>query len=558
MNAPDVTTSFATIFVDALAAAGVRHAVVAPGSRNTPLVLALARHPDIVTDVVLDERSAAFRALGIGIATGSPAVVCCTSGTAVANLHPAVLEAHHACVPLLVCTADRPPELRDWGAPQTVDQAGAFANAVRWYHDPGPPEDLPGAPARWRALAARAVDSAMHPVAGPVHLNLPFREPLVPTGGPLIADAPQQRVTRTNVLDPQLAPSDAQRLAARIAATERGLVVAGFGARVDPQLLRQFSESTRWPVFADPLSNARSGGATISTYDALARVDAFTRAYQPDLVVRVGAPLTSKAANAWLADVPTVLVDPAHRWLDPTRTTVEHVGAGADATLRQLIESLKPTPPTAWTNDWLAADARARAALDKVLDEAVDCEARIARDLADAIPEGGSLVVGSSVPVRALEWAMRPRYGLHVAANRGANGIDGFVSTVGGVAAGNDSRRPVVGLTGDLGFLHDTNGLGALGDGKLVVVDNNGGAIFSYLPPRDLPEFERLFTTPHHLDLVAVARARGVDAERVEAPDDWAGLLKGGPPVVVVPLDAAAASDRHQAMWDAVATAFGG
>jgi 2-succinyl-5-enolpyruvyl-6-hydroxy-3-cyclohexene-1-carboxylate synthase len=557
MTGPDVTTSFATIFVDALAGAGVRHAVVAPGSRNTPLVLALARHPGIVTDVVLDERSAAFRALGIGIATGNPAVVCCTSGTAVANLHPAVVEAHHACVPLLVCTADRPPELRDWGAPQTIDQAGVFASAVRWYHDPGPPEDLPGAPARWRSLAARAVDATLAPVPGAVHLNLPFREPLVPTGGPLLADAPDRRVSRA-VVSSQLVAHDAARLAARVAATERGLVVAGFGARVDSQLLAEFSERSGWPVLADPLSNARADASVISTYDALARVDAFTSAYQPDLVLRVGATLTSKATNAWLADVPAIVIDPAHRWLDPTRAAVEHVGAGAEATLHALIACLEPSRSTEWSGDWRAADARARAALDAVLDEAVDCEARIARDLADAIPEGGSLVVASSVPVRALEWAMRPRTGLRVAANRGANGIDGFVSTVGGVAAAADSTRGVVGLTGDLGFLHDSNGLASLGDAQLVVLDNDGGAIFSYLPPRDLPEFERLFTTPHHLDLVAVARAHGVDAERVEAPDDWAGLLKGGPPVVVVPLDAAAASARHQRMWDAVATAGSG
>ena len=556
MTAPDVTTSFATVFVDELGRSGVRHAVVAPGSRNTPLVLALARHHEIVTHVVLDERSAAFRALGIGIATGRPAVVCCTSGTAVANLHPAVFEAHHACVPLLVCTADRPPELRDWGAPQTVDQAAVFGTAVRWYHDPGPPQDLPGAPARWRALAARAVDAALAPVAGPVHLNLPFREPLVPTGAPLVDDASTRSVTRAQTLAPELDGSDVQRFAARIASTERGVIVAGFGANVDPELLARCSDATGWPVVADAISNARTDACAISTYDALARVDAFTREHTPELVLRVGAPLTSKATNAWLADVPTLLVDPDHRWLDPTRAVVEHIGAAAEPTLRALVDAMQPLPPNDWSDSWRAADARARAAIDAVLDEAVDSEARIARDLAAAIPNEGTLVVASSVPVRALEWAMRPRQGLRVAANRGANGIDGFVSTVGGVAAG--SRGPVVGLTGDLGFLHDVNGVPGLGDAKLVVVDNNGGAIFSYLPPRDLPEFERLFTTPHHLDLVGVARAHGVDAERVECPEDWADLLRSGPSVVVVPLDAAAASKRHQALWDTVATVIGG
>ncbi len=558
MTESDVTTSFATVFVDELVRGGVTHAVLTPGSRNTPLSLAFARHPGVVTDIVLDERSAAFRALGIGIATGQPVVVCCTSGTAVANLHPAVLEAHHACVPLLVCTADRPPELRDWGAPQTVDQAGVFANAVRWYHDPGPPEDLPDAPARWRALAARGVDAALAPVRGPVHLNLPFREPLVPTGAPLVPDAAERSVTRAYVRAGELADADVTRLAARVAATERGLIVAGFGALVDPDLLTRFADATGWPVLADAISNARADAHVISTYDALARVEAFTREHTPDLVLRIGAPLTSKATNAWLAAVPTMLVDPEHRWLDPTRAVVEHIGAASDPTLHALVDALEPAPPNAWTRAWHGAETKARTAIDAVLDEAVDSEARIARDLAAAIPSGGTMVVASSVPVRALEWAMQPRRALRVESNRGANGIDGFVSTVGGVAAGLGSRAPVVGLTGDLGFLHDVNGLPGLGDARLVVVDNNGGAIFSYLPPRELPEFERLFTTPHQLDLVAVARAHGVHADRVECPEDWPSVLASGPQVVVVPLDAATSSKRHHAVWEAVATALGG
>jgi len=562
----DVTTSFATVFVDELVRSGVRRAVVAPGSRNTPLVLALARHRDLALDVVLDERSAAFRALGIGIATGRPAVVCCTSGTAVANLHPAVVEAHHARVPLLVCTADRPPELLDCGAPQTVNQAAMFGDAVRWFHDPGPPDDAPDAPRRWRALAARAVDATLMPTAGPVHLNLPFRQPLVPTGDPIVDEPERAPISRAALRRPEVTAAEADRLAALVREHPRGLVVAGFATRADADVVAGFARAAGWPLLADGVSNVRADARTISTYDALARVDAFTSLHTPDIVLRVGAPLTSKATNAWLADVPTVLVDPDRRWLDPTRATVEHVAADAEATLGTLAGMLGTTNGSElpeWSDRWHVADERARRAIDAVLDDGPDCEARIARDLAGAIPGGGALVVSSSVPVRALDWSMRPRRGLDVFANRGANGIDGFISTVGGIAAGRvaTGREPVVGLTGDLGFLHDVNGLAALADtpnASIVVVDNNGGAIFSYLPPRELPEFEWLFTTPHNLDLVAVARAHGVDAERVAAPRDWMALVKGGPKVVVVPLDAVEAWSQHQSVWNAVATAIAG
>jgi len=339
----DVTTSFATVFVDELVRSGVRRAVVAPGSRNTPLVLALARHRDLALDVVLDERSAAFRALGIGIATGRPAVVCCTSGTAVANLYPAVVEAHHARVPLLVCTADRPPELLDCGAPQTVNQAAMFGDAVRWFHDPGPPDDAPDAPRRWRALAARAVDATLMPTAGPVHLNLPFREPLVPTGDPIVDEPERAPISRAALRRPEVTEAEADRLAALVREHPRGLVVAGFATRADADVVAGFARAAGWPLLADGVSNVRADARTISTYDALARVDAFTSLHTPDIVLRVGAPLTSKATNAWLADVPTVLVDPDRRWLDPTRATVEHVAADAEATLGTLAGMLGTT-----------------------------------------------------------------------------------------------------------------------------------------------------------------------------------------------------------------------
>jgi 2-succinyl-5-enolpyruvyl-6-hydroxy-3-cyclohexene-1-carboxylate synthase len=570
MNGLDVTTSFACTLVDEWVRNGVTAAVVSPGSRNTPLTLALVRDGRLRVEVVLDERSAGFRALGVGLATGRPAVVCCTSGTAAVNLHPAVVEAHHARVPMLVCTADRPAELRDWGAGQTIDQSGLYGGATRWFHDPGPPE-LTGsaseANSRWRALACRAAVHAAGPPAGPVHLNLPFREPLVPTGAPLV-DAPGRDAgapwIRTSTSSRAPDPAEVTRLAALVRAHPRGLLVAGWGADVDPVVAERFAVATGWPIIADPVSGLRTGPRAVSTYEALLRVEAFAGAHAPDLVVRVGAPLTSKVANAWLDVVPTVLVDPDDVWLDPQHSAREHVRADAGSLLAALARELGAPTSRSWSADWLDAEQRARHAVDHVIDDDRACEGRIARDVAAAVPDGGALVVASSLPVRALEWCMAPRTGLAVFANRGANGIDGFVSTAFGIAG--SYGGPVVALCGDLCLLHDTNGLlggaGARGTAApsptFIVVDNDGGGIFSYLPQHDLAEFEPLFATPQSVDIVAVARAHGVAAERVELTALPKLVAEGAETtrVLVVDVDRDVARRRHARVWQAVATAL--
>jgi 2-succinyl-5-enolpyruvyl-6-hydroxy-3-cyclohexene-1-carboxylate synthase len=558
----DAATSFAQTLVDEWVRNGVEFAVVCPGSRNTPLSLALVRDGRIGVDVVLDERSAAFRALGFGLATGRPAVVCCTSGTAAVNLHPAVIEASYARVPLLVCTADRPPELRDWGAGQTIDQTRLYGSAVRWFHDPGPPDSTGDANANWRALACRAVAHACGPPSGPVHLNLPFREPLVPTGAPL-ADTPGRADgapwIRTATARRAASRTDVDRIAALVRAAPRGVVVAGWGAAIEAGDIEAFARSVGWPVLADPLSQVRTGEHAVSTYEALLRADGFGRAHMPELVVRVGAPLTSKVANAWLDESPTVLIDPAGTWSDPGHAACERV----DADPATLLPALMATPPratdTEWAAGWLRAEAQARAAIDAVLDADTACEARIARDTARAVPDDGTLVVASSLPVRALEWSMPPRAGLRVLANRGANGIDGFVSTAFGIARA--SAGAVVALCGDLCLLHDTNGLlggAASAPATFVVVDNGGGGIFEYLPQRGLPEFEPLFATPQSANVVDVAVAHGVAAERVELAALPKLVAEGsdGPRVVVVAVDRKAAREQHGRLWEAVASAL--
>ena len=571
----DATTAFARALVDEWARAGVTGACLAPGSRSAPLALALAGDDRMRVHVHVDERSAAFFALGLAKSSGRPAVVLCTSGTAAAELHAAVLEAHHGRVPLVVCTADRPPELRDTGAGQTIDQVGLYGDAVRWRCDVGVPEDVPGAGAAWRAAAARSVAETTGPPAGPVHLNLAFREPLVPTGAPLV-DAPGRSGGRpwTDVVTSRRVPDEqtAERVAAAVRANPRGLLVAGWGTAVVPATAARFAAAAGWPVLADPISGLRAGGHSISTYDPLLRAPAFVAAHVPDLVVRVGAAPTSKPTNQALLgpSVPQLVVDPDRTWLDPQHAASELVAVDDDALLAAVADRLGPSvAESPWLGEWRGAERAARVALDDLLDGWEEpFEGRVARDLVDALPAGASLLVASSMPVRDVESFARPRADLRMLANRGVNGIDGFVSTVLGVAAAEETVGPVVALLGDLCLLHDTNGLlGAADrgiDATFVVLDNDGGGIFSFLPQAALPEhFELLFGTPHGVDLAALATLHHVPAERVEkasavVPAVEAAIAAGGVRLVVVPTDRVTNVDRHRDAWQIVEGALRG
>jgi 2-succinyl-5-enolpyruvyl-6-hydroxy-3-cyclohexene-1-carboxylate synthase len=567
----DATTAFARALVDEWARAGVSEACLAPGSRSAPLALALASDDRVRVHVHLDERSAAFFAVGAAKASGRPAVVLCTSGTAAANFHPAVLEANHSRTPLVVCTADRPPELRDTGAGQTVDQLDLYGRAVRWFCEVGAPEDHPGAPASWRSVAARAAAEALGPPAGPVHLNLAFREPLVPTGESLV-DAPGRPDGRpwTAVTRPARVPDEATvaRLAESVRAHPRGVVVAGWGSGASPAAVDRFAGAAGWPVLADPISGLRRGPHAVSTYESLLRCSGFAAGHRPHLVFRLGAAPTSKPLTGWLdAEIPQLLVDPDAAWLDPGRAAAERVAVDTDPLLAALADALPPAAGTdeGWLRAWQAADRSARAALDEVLDGWETLfEGRVARDVVDALPDGASLAVASSMPVRDVEAFARPRSGLRYLSNRGVNGIDGFVSTVLGAATA--ATGPTVALLGDLCFLHDANGLlGSAGRGvdvTFVVLDNGGGGIFSFLPQAEFPEhFELLFGTPHGVDLAALCGMHGVVVERVEKAADVvpavdAAVAAGGVRCVIVPTDRDDNVIRHREAWAAVAAAL--
>jgi 2-succinyl-5-enolpyruvyl-6-hydroxy-3-cyclohexene-1-carboxylate synthase len=585
----------ALTLVDELARCGLTDACLAPGSRSAPLALALAQHPAIRLHVHLDERSAAFFALGAAKAAGRPAAVLCTSGTAAANLHPAVVEADHGRAPLLVLTADRPPELRGTGANQAVDQVKLYGDGVRLFCEVGAPDPMAagaddrGAGRYWRSLASRAWAAANGPPAGPVHLNLAFAEPLLPD--PLDgASAPGRPDDAPWTLAPlpSLGPGtdEIAALCGAVRASPRGLLVVGWSASVRPAALDAFAAAAGWPVLADPLSGARRGPAAISTYDSLLRVEAFAAEHRPDLVVRVGAGPTSKALTGWLdGSIPQIVIDPEGGWPDPSRTASQRLVADPSTLLGAVAAALSEGrgeaggPPLnagvapsgagvapSWMERWRAADAVARRAIDELLDGSEEpFEGRVARDVVAALPEGATLVVGSSMPVRDVDAFAAPRDGLRLLANRGASGIDGLVATALGAAAA--SGGPTAALLGDLAFLHDaTSVLGAARRSPgavLVVCDNDGGGIFSFLPQARLPaeRFESLFATPHGLDLASLAATAGIAVRRVTKASELVPALdralgSGRTEVLLVPSERDANLARHREVTAAVAAAY--
>ncbi len=548
MSDVSAQATFCATLVDEWVARSVRHAVVAPGSRNTPIALALVEHGGVAVHVVHDERAAAFVALGLGLG-GVPAVLVSTSGTAAVNFHPAVVEAGLSDVPMIVVTADRPPELRDVGAPQTIDQTHLYGGAVRWYHDPGV-ADLALAPT-WRSLARRGFEAA---ATGPVHLNLPFRDPLVGRPGPL---PPAVRVGDGDDTAPvpRAVPAD---LVVELD-QGRGVILAGGRSGVDPDDVAALAAATQWPVLADPTSGVRGLDGAVAAFDALLRHREFAADHSPHVVVRIGRPAASKVLAEWVTSSGATLVQcggPGQ--IDPDHRVAFRLETGGVATLAAKLRGATGTP---WLARWHHAAALAESAIDGLLGaQPTLTEPGVARTVARCLPPSAELVVASSMPVRDLEWYGGPIARGH--ANRGANGIDGVVSTALGVALGG---VPTVALVGDIAFVHDGGALTALRsrgvDLRIVVVDNDGGGIFSFLPQAtELAEdrFEQLFGTPHGTDVVALARAHGLDAETVTAPDELADRIANpGPSVTRVPTDRKANVEVHAALNAAVAAALG-
>ena len=584
------STAFATVLIDELRRCGLREAVVAPGSRSAPLAMALHAASSVPGSglrlhVRIDERAAAFLALGLAKASGRPVAVVCTSGTAAAHFHAAVIEADEAGIPLIVLTADRPPELRATGANQTIDQIKLYGGAVRWFCETGVPESRPGLVGYWRSLACRAWTLASGNGAGypgPVHLNMPFRDPLVP-GSASPADLARPD-TWPEPLDgrPGGAPWTRAVASERTAGlpeleidwTERGVVIAGDGA-ADPAGAVRLAAEAGWPLLAEPSSGARRGPVALSCYQFLLDSASFLTAHRPDVIISAGRAGLSRGqlsllrADAWRH---IVLSQGPGRWSDPARTATDLAGRIVLRGAPGQAATGVPASPSDWLGSWLAADSAARHAADIVLADnttlAADggiSEPLLARDVAAALPPGALLWAASSMPVRDLDRHMMPRSDLRVLANRGASGIDGLVSAAIGAALAHQAAGggPAVALLGDLALLHDAPGL-MLGpmeprpDLCLVAVNNDGGGIFSSLEPAAFPEsFERVFGTPHGADLGALAAAAGLPYCRVDrAADLPAALASTGLRLVEVRTDRAEGAKLRAAIGQACAVAI--
>ncbi|HEY2576681.1 MAG TPA: 2-succinyl-5-enolpyruvyl-6-hydroxy-3-cyclohexene-1-carboxylic-acid synthase [Streptosporangiaceae bacterium] len=532
------STALATVVADELIRCGLREAVLAPGSRSAPLAMALwARSAagDLRLHVRIDERSAAFLALGLAKTSRRPVAVVCTSGTAAANFHPAVIEADESGVPLLLLTADRPPELRGTGSNQTIDQLKLYGDAVRWFCDAGVPEARAGTNAYWRSLACRAWAQAAGAAGGfpgPVQVNLPLRDPLVPDGadGPPWPEALDGRPGGKPWTDVAAAgPGAAGTLDLDWA--ERGVLICGDGD-YDAGPLLELAGQAGWPVLAEPSSGARRGPNALRACSCLLGLPEFTAAHQPDIIVSAGRPGLSRGQLAFLragASRHVVIAQGPGRWADPARTATD-VAGGVRLQGRDLSVN-------SWLGSWQRADGAAITAADDMLAAAGTLsEPRLARDLAAALPDGALLWAASSLPVRDLDQHMAPRDGLRVLASRGASGIDGLVSSAIGAALAHAAAGggPACALLGDLAFLHDAPGLylgpdEARPELSLVVVNNDGGGIFSMLEPAAFETpFERVFGTPHGASIEQVAGAAGVPYELVERAGDLPGALHGG------------------------------
>ena len=579
MDRTNRNTALASAFVEELARCGLRRAVIAPGSRSTPLALALWREPALEATVIVDERSAGFFALGAANASGRPVAVLCTSGTAAANLHPAVCEADEGGVPLLVLTADRPPELRGIGAGQTIDQLKLYGSAARWFCEAGTHEADDAGLLHMRATACRAwAAAAGDPRPGPVHVNLSWRDPLGPEPHPedLTATSelalegrggrPLTEVPRGG--GPAPSPAMVDVMAGHVRDCTRGLIVCG--RQPDPALAEPVAALARaagYPIVAEPTSQLRLGphgrDLVISAYDVITHVG--SEALEPEFIIRFGDMPTSKALRAWLArlgEVPQVVFDASFGWNLPTRAAVVVVRTDPIALASALASAVDEGERGSWAAGWTAADKAAAEAVAAELEAVADpSEPAIHAALGELYRDGDLVYTASSMPIRDQEMFLRPApSAVRFLANRGANGIDGLVSS--GIGAAAATGAPTWIVTGDLGLHHDSNALAALTHAatpvRIVVLHNDGGGIFELLPQAgqlERSEFEALLATPVGLDVGKLAALHGVRHERVERIEDLRQSASAGTALIEVPVDRQADAELRRRLTAAGATA---
>jgi len=576
MDSTNANTALASAFAEELARCGLRHAIVSPGSRSTPLALALWRQEEIETTVIVDERSAAFFALGAAQASGAPVAILCTSGTAAANFHPAVCEADHSAVPLLVLTADRPPELRGVGAGQAIDQLKLYGESVRWFCEVGSHRADDEGLLHLRSTACRAFTAARGDTRpGPVHLNFPLREPLapLPVEGAVTASDPlalegrgDRPLTAVTPIDLEPTQFLLDEVAGHIAEAPIGAIVAG--RQLDPELrepLAHLAAAAGYPILAEPSSQLRCGphdrSYVVSAYDLLLRDEGFREATAPELILRFGEMPTSKPLRSWLAGsgADQIVVDPLGDWNEPSRRAAALLRADPTELASGWAARLgEERPPPAL---WLQADQAAREAIAAELGEAgAPTEPGLQLALGAAYADGELVYTASSMPIRDQE-AFLPSTGTDATflCNRGANGIDGLISS--GIGAAHATGRPTTIVSGDLGLLHDLGGLAALRDVstpvRIVVIDNDGGGIFHFLPQEQAledSEFEALLGTPRGVDVAKAATLFDLPHRHLDSLDNLPDALAAGTGLIEVKTDREANLALHRRIADRVAS----
>lgn len=568
----EALTLYIAAFIDELAKNGVKDVVVSPGSRSTPLAIVMAEHPAMRVHMNIDERSAAFFALGMAKAKRRPVALLCTSGTAVANYFPAVVEAHCSRVPLIVITADRPHELRDVGAPQAIDQLNIYGKYTKWFVEMALPEKTPDMLRYARTMAAKAAGTAISAPSGPVHLNFPLREPLVP----VVHEETWKQIevkepSYTTVIPGKMTIGieQIQQLYDEFSSVEKGLIVCGPIDRPEfAEAVTKLAEMLDYPILADPLSQLRSGTHAkeyiIDSYDAILKDEKIAASLVPDVVIRFGAMPVSKPLFLLLkryVNIKQIVVDGEGGWREPTLTASYMVYCDEIEFCRQLIRIGEPKRnKSEWSTTWKAINDIAKSALLEATAGEELFEGKVFTELSRLLPDGATLFVGNSMPIRDTDtFFFANDKQIRILANRGANGIDGVVSSALGASA---VAEPLVLVIGDLSFYHDLNGLLAAKmhglHATIIVLNNNGGGIFSFLPQAEHKKhFEMLFGTPTDLQFAHVVRMYGGNFAKIATWDEFRdcvtqSLTTDGLHVVEVCTSRENNVKMHRLLWEKV------
>ncbi|MCM3587988.1 2-succinyl-5-enolpyruvyl-6-hydroxy-3-cyclohexene-1-carboxylic-acid synthase [Mesobacillus maritimus] len=534
MNHQQALTDYLAAFVAELAYSGVQDVVISPGSRSTPIALVMAEHPNLNLHVHVDERSAAYFALGIAKAKQNPVAILCTSGTAAANYYPAIVEAKISRVPLVVLTADRPHELRDVGAPQAIDQIHLYGRQVKWFAEMSPPDHKEEMIRYARMVCARAAATAIQHPAGPVHLNFPLREPLIPDLHENLFELTHRKEGYVRIEEARLSLSEDQfeNLAALLTSKRKGLIVCGpIDDTEFAEAVVELGMKLKYPIIADPLSQLRSGphnqAGIIDGYDTFLRFEDAKEELKPEVIIRFGAMPVSKALTIFMKEnreVPMIVVDGGSGWRDPLTAASEMIYCDESVFCQQLGQQLEVNKDASYLQTWTHINQIAKQSLSTIRDVSELSEGKLFHLLTDILPSESTLFVGNSMPIRDLDtFFFNNKKNIKIMGNRGANGIDGIVSTALGAAT---VAEPLYLVLGDLTFFHDLNGLLAAKLFKLnvtiIVINNNGGGIFSFLPQSEHPKhFELLFGTPLDIEFGPVVEMYGGSYYKVSGWDNF-------------------------------------